>query len=282
MSIRSRRERLERLRAIPLGVVLRAAGAKPDPHDPAKWHTISGTLSVTGSKFFDWNHASGGGGAIDLAMHLNRMRFAEAADWLACLFAPPEIEPPVAAPISRPLTLPTPVAAALSAVRRYLQRQRRLPLDLLEALVASDDLYSDANANAVFLLRNQRRVIVGAELRGTGPRHWRGMAPGSRKDGGYFAVGPDSAQALVLCESAIDAISCLALHPGLRCLSTSGARANPGWLPALLASNRPVYCGFDADSTGEHFAQRMIAHHPNVQRLRPPLHDWNDTLRASA
>ena len=279
MSIRSRRERLERLRAIPLGLVLRAAGAKPDPSDPAKWYTAVGTLSVTGTKFFDWNHASGGGGAIDLAMHLNRQRFGEAVDWLACRFPLPEIEPTAAAPISRPLTLPEPVAAALPAVRRYLHRQRRLPLDLLETLIVFGDLYADANANAVFLLRNERRAIIGAELRGTGPHHWKGMAPGSRKDHGYFAAGPDEAQALVLCESAIDAISCLALHPGLRCLSTSGARANPGWLPALLASNRPVCCGFDADSTGEHFAQRMNARHPNVQRLRPPLHDWNDTLR---
>jgi hypothetical protein len=280
MSEPSRRERLERLRAIPLSAVLRAAGAHPDPHDPAKWHTSAGALSVTGTKFFDWRHASGGGGAIDLAMHLNRQRFGQAVDWLACRFPRPELKPSVPAPRSRPLTLPTPVPAALPAVRHYLHRQRQLPLGLLEALIASGDLYADARANAVFLLRNEQHAIVGAELRGTGPRPWRGMAPGSRKDHGYFAIGPQHPEALVLCESAIDAISCLALHPGRRCLSTSGATPHPAWLPVLLRSNLPIHCAFDADATGEHMARRMIAPHPSIQRLRPPLHDWNDTLRS--
>lgn len=279
MSLRSRRERLDRLRAISLPAVLRAAGAESDAHDPAKWHTPTGTLSVTGEKFFNWHQDRGGGGAIDLAMHVNRQGFAEAVEWLACSFPLPEAQTAVAHPDSRPLTLPEPVPDALVAVRRYLHRQRSLPLELLEALVATGDLYADARANAVFVVRNDHHAIVGAELRGTGSRPWRGMAPGSRKDQGAFSVGPKSAQAIVLCESAIDATSCLALHPARRCISTSGARACPAWLPALLASCRRIYCGFDTDAAGEHMAQRMIARHPSIQRLRPPLHDWNDTLR---
>ena len=38
---------------------------------------------------------------------------------------------------------------------------------------------------------------------------WRGMAPGSQKDLGYFSVQEQDATMVILCESAIDAISCL-------------------------------------------------------------------------
>jgi len=147
----------------------------------------------------------------------------------------------------------------LPTVIRYLSGQRRLPLARLQPLVASGDLFADRLRNAVFLLRNERHAPVGAELRGTAGATWRGMAPGSRKDNGYFSVGPRDPQAIVLCESAIDAISCYSLDPDRLCLSTSGATAAPAWLSALLARNLPTYCGFDDDPTGERMAQTMIA-----------------------
>jgi len=283
MSAPADRERTDRLRTLPLTDILRAIDATPDPHDPAKWHTARGVLSVNGPKFFHWNEATGGGGAIDLAMHLKGLGFKEAVDWLAQRFAlPPPATPRAASHVPRRLILPVPASDALPAVIRYLSLQRRLPLTRLQPLVASGDLYADRHRNAVFLLRNAHHAPVGAELRGIGRESWRGMAPGSHKDNGYFALGPPCPQTIVLCESAIDAISCRSLDPDRLCLSTSGARADPAWLSALLARNLPTYCGFDDDPTGERMAQAMIARYPAVQRLRPPLHDWNDTLRAPA
>lgn len=281
------RERTDRLRAIPLSAILHAVGARADPHDTTKWHTDRGVLSVNGVKFFNWNEARGGGGAIDLAMHLNRMSFIDALHWLARLPVaslaghPRQAQPnkSTQAPHPRPLAVPVPVAAALPIVLRYLNSQRGLPIELLRPLIDSGDVYADHYANAVFILRNRHNVAVGAELRGTGPRSWRGMAPGSRKQDGYFAIAPSRADVLILCESAIDAISCRALHPQAICVSTSGARPDPAWLPTLLARNLPVYCGFDLDPTGHRMAQSMIARHPSIQRLCPPAHDWNLALR---
>jgi len=283
MSLHADRQRSDRLRAVPLADILRALGATPDPRDPAKWHTPRGAVSVTGTKFFNWNETTGGGGAIDLLMHLNGLRFSDAVDWLAQRFPPPSpvvsIEPSHA---SRRLVLPLPVAGALPAVIRYLRAQRRLPMERLRPLVNSGNLYADHRNNAVFLLRNEQSAPVGAELRGIGPGSWRGMAPGSRKDNGHFAIGPPCPSAIVLCESAIDAVSCRTLYPDRLCISTSGARANPAWLPALLAKALPIYCGFDTDPAGERMAQFMIARYPAIQRLRPPCHDWNDALRPHA
>ena len=104
------------------------------------------------------------------------------------------------------------------------------------------------------------------------------MAPGTRKDLGYFWIGTPGSQHIVLCESAIDAISCCQLHPQCICLSTSGVRVNPPWLPGLLARGYDVHCGFDADEPGDTAASQMMALHPAVQRLRPAAKDWNDAL----
>jgi hypothetical protein len=271
-------ERAARLRALPLRAVLQASGANPNPADPHKWHTAAGVLSVSGTQFMNWNHARGGGGAIDLVMHLHGLSFGPALDWLQARFDPPPSPPP--APRPRPaLSLPAPLPDNLDRVRTYLTVQRRLPHALVEPLLAAGSLYADTRANAVFLLRDPAHRPVGAELRGTSPQPWRGMAPGSRKDHGYFAFPASPAQATVLCESAIDALSCHALYPHYRCLSTAGARPHPAWLLNLLAQPSPVYCGFDLDATGELMARAMIARHPSIQRLRPTRKDWNDVLR---
>ena len=71
-----------RLRAIALEDVLERWGARPDPHDKAKWHGARGTISVSGMKFMNWTGGQGGGGAIDLAIQLLGVGFIEAAHWL--------------------------------------------------------------------------------------------------------------------------------------------------------------------------------------------------------
>jgi hypothetical protein len=165
-------------------------------------------------------------------------------------------------------------------VHQYLVRVRRLPAALIEQLIPTGSLYADAHANAVFLLRDAQQRPVGAELRGTTRRPWHGLAPGSRKDQGYFSW-PDAPQSVcILCESAIDALSCWLLHPHAWCVSTAGARANPPWLGPLLQPGFSVYCGYDADPVGDALAQVMLVQHPTLRRLRPPCKDWNDALRA--
>jgi hypothetical protein len=242
-------------------------------------------LSVNGAKFMNWNAGVGGGGAIDLVIQVHHLDFKAAVDWLAHHFpdalAP---EPPTPTRPSGP-TLPLPVPANLGRVQPYLITQRGLPAELLDPLIQAGTLYADGHANAVFLLLGKHNAPVGAELRGTAGCRWLGLAPGSRKDAGYFSLpaaplpaAVAAGQPVILCESAIDAISCCALHPEHRCLSTAGARPNPAWLAPLLDQGGPVYCGFDADPTGDAMARAMIALHPTIQRLRPSRHDWNDVL----
>jgi len=286
MNFEQIRKQADQLRRVPLSAVLRLWGALPDRHDQCKWHTSRGILSLNGVKFINWNRGDGGGGAIDLVIHLKDCDFREALDWLQRHFPQTPIENLDRSPPRSALRLPPPDPFQLRSLEAYLIRERAISRTLIDPLIETGTLYADHRANAVFLLRDSEGSAVGAELRGTTSRHWRGMAPGSRKDRGFFSVPASPTSELcppiILCESAIDAISALALHPDHRCISTSGARPNPAWLAPLIEGGARIYCGFDADQTGERLALAMIGFHPSVRRLRPPRHDWNDTLKSQA
>lgn len=276
-------DELERLRRIPLNQVLPLLGATPDPHDPQRWHTAEGTLSITGQKFFNWNQTAGGGGAIDLIIHLLHLDFKPAIAHLQTIAPGHDGSAPNTTRTKTIFTPPAPDPDFLPAVRNYLIAHRKLPPHLIDPLIQKKTLYADPCANAVFLMRTPARQTAGAELRGTDPaRPWRGLAPASRKKEAYFSIriAPQRPRAILLCESAIDAISCLSLHPQTACLSTAGIPPDPPWLPLLLACNIPTYCAYDADAPGEQAAQRMIQRYPEIQRLRPTRKDWNDQLRA--
>jgi hypothetical protein len=285
------KERADLLRTVPLPTVLRLCGAQPDRSDPHKWHTAQGILSINGAKFMNWTLGVGGGGAIDLVMHLRGGGFQHALQWLQDHCAGPWPPPSPPSPPRPDLRLPPRQPCHLQRVHNYLIVQRALPANSIDRLIRSGNLYADDRANAVFVLLGNKNQQVGAELRGTGPMPWRGMAPGSKKDLGFFSVPPALAlfsapaavaAGIILCESAIDVLSCLVLHPHHCCISTAGVRPDPPWLPNLVATGAPVFCGFDADAPGDGMARQMIARHPSVQRLRPSRKDWNDTLRLLA
>jgi hypothetical protein len=286
------RRRAAVVREVALETVLIYYGAVRDQHDKCKWHTAQGPVSVTGAKFMNWERSQGGGGAIDLVMHLTHVDYPTAVAWLEHHLGMGHVAADQGTTSSfgknrtvldaETLRLPARDDPMLGRVVDYLTRRRHLASSLLEPLCECGKLYADCRANAVFLMvAGKPNRPIGAELRGTGPRVWRGMAPGTRKDLGYFWVGANGAQDIVLCESAIDAISCFQMQPQRICISTSGVRANPRWLNTLIAHGYTIHCGFDADNAGETAASQMIVSYPMVKRLRPAAHDWNDALASS-
>jgi len=298
------RRRANRVRSIPLEVVLARWGGERDRCDRSGWRTAGGPLSVTGSKFFNWQRETGGGGAIDLVMHLSGWDVAAAVQWLEQQLGSVPASassttnsnsgngsrPPGGNPKARqrgPLRLPAANGANLQQVRRYLTQERGLGADILQPLIDAGKVYADQRGNAVFLMvAGKAQRPIGAELRGTGQRVWRGLAPGTRKDAGYFWIGTRDSKKVILCESAIDAISCFQLHSAQPdaaciCISTAGVRPDAPWLLPLLARGYDIYCGFDDDQAGNAASRQMIARHRSIKRLPPPAHDWNDALTAS-
>jgi hypothetical protein len=304
VTLRDFRRQADAVRSIPLPTVLTYWGAERDRRDRSQWRTGRGPLSVTGAQFFNWHRQEGGGGAIDLVMHLGGWDARTAVQWLgqhlgsAHAAAPwpasstsnTESQPSsgVGVPAQpRGLRLPVASLAKLQRVRRYLTGQRCVAADILKPLIEAGKLYADQRDNAVFLMvAGKANRSIGAELRGTGKQVWRGLAPGTRKDAGYFWIGPVisekavGSRKIVLCESAIDAISCFQLHSTCICISTAGVRPDAPWLHPLLARGYEIYCGFDDDEPGNAASRQMTTRHPSIQRLRPPAHDWNDVLTA--
>lgn len=308
------RRRADLVREIPLEAVLRSWDAVRDERDKSRWQTQRGPLSVTRGKFFNWHASQGGGGAIDLVMHLSSCSVRQAIEWLWHHYGGGQVtgrNPATASDATSALSprrslkshhdstlhgsapqqlrLPASSRANLERVRRYLRKQRCLSAEILTSLIDDGKLYADGRGNAVFLMvAGKPNRPIGAELRGTGKQVWRGLAPGTRRNAGYFWVGNAGSKVIVLCESAIDAISCLQLHTTqldgtqLRgnpiCISTAGVRSTAPWLDPLMARGYTIYCGFDRDEPGESASRQMIARHPSIQRLRPPRHDWNDAL----
>ena len=303
------RRRADAVRSIPLELVLTRWGGERDLGDRSRWCTAQGALSVTGAKFFNWQRETGGGGAIDLVMHLSGWGVTRSVQWLEQQFgsvtantlqssnrpssarnAPRNshsIADRQASRISRQLRLPKPHRSNLQRVERYLTCDRGLDKTLLQPLIDTGKIYADRHGNAVFLMvAGKAQRPVGAELRGTVRCVWRGLAPGTCKDDGYFWIGARDSRRIVLCESAIDAISCFQWHREKHheeciCISTAGVRSGAPWLQPLFARNYEIYCGFDNDEPGNAASRQMIIRSPTIKRLRPPAHDWNDALRAS-
>lgn len=285
----SLRATAERLRDAALEPLAERLGYARDPRHRQRWRRAGSVLSIRGAKFFDHACGRGGGGAIDLVMHVRGCGFREA---LAFLDGGPQPRPtPATTPVEQPcLRLPDPAPGQWPAVRDYLARVRCLDPALLEHCRRSGSLYADRRRNAVFTCRDHSHNTVGAELVGTctlpDASSFKGLAPGSRRDRGSFwlATSPAPPSAILLTESAVDALSALLLPvPGLPadCLlvSTAGtARRLPRWLS--IGPRAELLCGYDADAAGDRAAQALSRSHPQLRRLRPPdAKDWNDLLR---
>jgi 5S rRNA maturation endonuclease (ribonuclease M5) len=182
---------------------------------------------------------------------------------------------------AKTLKLPPKEQRRLPQVIQYLTHRRCIPETVVQYLVRQGVLYADNKSNAVFLMLGKERRVVGAEIRGTSERwrKWHAMAVGSKKHLGCFYIRAGEAKTVVLCESAIDAISYFVLHPHCIAISTAGATVKIPWLNQWNEKGYEVFCAFDADDTGELMANRIIKAFPAVKRIRPQRHDWNDVLQ---
>lgn len=287
-----------KVRDLPLEQVAYELGLDPDPKDKHKWKHENHTINITGSKFYDWQHLKGGGGAIDLVMHINQCDFKQAVAWLNDRFgegatltavtyqtrAIIQTEPP------RQFVPPKPDESKWQQVKTYLTRERRLPAALVDTLHSSGLVYADDKQNAVFIRRNlDDEIITGATLRGTAgaDNTFKGLALGSKRSAGWFhfqqgGQSSDPIQRAVLVESPIDAMSFAVLDRTESrktiYLSTDGAGTVPLEFLRTLP-NKSVIVAYDNDQPGNLMAQRVMEQLPNSVRRLPKAIDWNQELK---
>jgi len=220
-------------RQLDLRDTIQTLGGVQDRHDTHKWVVNGEHISINGEKFYNHDRQAGGGGAIDLVMHVTGYSFKQAVAYLTYETGP-EVAIAAAAQhgarertaqaqeiVERgeraPFMQPQADEDRWPQVRAYLVEQRGILRGMVDELHARGTIYADSRSNAVFLRTNEEGQAVGASLRGTLPgSEFQGLAYGSRREEGHFSftIGtPErySAPQYHITESPIDALSRAAL-----------------------------------------------------------------------
>jgi hypothetical protein len=293
------KELADQVRDTDLAIVAANLGLSPDRQDAHKWRDEGHIISISDSKFMDWAANRGGGGAIDLVMHIQQTDFQSAVQWLSGRSLMPIHHQSVEVQEARSLEMPIPDEQRWSAVREYLTETRKLSDKLIDSLHERGLIYADDLQNTVFVRHattNQegswKRIEAnGASLRGTWGENnsFHGLAPGSSREDGWFWVGlgKGTIQRVLLTESPIDALSLVMLDKPSRpkdgvtiYLSTDGAGAIPAEaLRQVMAQGGKVAIAFDADRAGELMSWRVAQELPGARRITPAYgKDWNERL----
>jgi Protein of unknown function (DUF3991) len=187
-------ELADQVRNIPLGEVLKRYGFQAKPEGTTlRAKSEHHNIVVTGSRWFDNKANVGGGGAIDLVMHIAGVDFSVACRSLADEFRPlaagqanllfPRSSGCQTAPEKKSFE----ELIALYAVRddsnwpvarAYLSETRKIDPSIVNELHAVDSIYANdhlPNPSLVFLHRDPHGKVRGATLRDT--RHQPAFRP---------------------------------------------------------------------------------------------------------
>ncbi|POR73748.1 hypothetical protein BKM30_26115 [Pseudomonas syringae pv. syringae] len=284
---------IEAARSIDLDTVVEGFGGVRDEADPKKnWKTHAGRITITDEKFYNHDADVGGGGAIDLAMHLGGYRFKEAVAWLGgahgreAAISTYQVEAKQQAErildtTEKPkLEIPAPDQRKLDKVRTYLTEKRAIPEALVDVAIQKGRVWADKFSNAVFALRDMEGKISGAELRGTYDKPFHGI----RGDRGLYFTGKSASKVAVFVESSIEAMSYQALNPNALVIGTAGSTRDilQSAAKRLEAEKYKIVDGFNADKAGDQLGKRLqeaVTQQVEVQRPTAGK-DWNIELKA--
>ncbi|MUG97980.1 DUF3991 domain-containing protein [Scytonema sp. UIC 10036] len=294
------RTQLDQLRDLPLEEVAWQLGLTNTKD--SKWKGTGHIINIDEPKWYDFSPSSqkGGGGAIDLVMHVNSCTFPHALAWLNDRFGEGgmlkaathharmqaiEIAQTEPAPQFTP---PAVDSSQWPAVQQYLIQKRGLPKEMVQALHSIGLVYADSNQNAVFRMRSLTGETTGAFLRGTRgeDNSFMGYARGSKRADGWFYLRlggqPDGdIQRVVLTKSPIDALSLATIEgvPQQRTMYLAADSAKS--LPVEYLRTIPtVIAALDNDASGFELAQAIREQLPEVVWMRPIAFDWNEELLA--
>jgi hypothetical protein len=296
----------DQLRDLPLEDVAWHLGLTQDTKGNLRWKGVGHIINIDGSKWYDFSKSvnKGGGGAIDLVMHVNGCNFKEAIAWLYDRFGESLMERAVthhakkqAAEIAR--TEPTPQFVPpvedetnWQAVHNYLTQKRGLPSNLVQALHEQGFVYASEQQNAVFLMRGLNGETRGAFLRGTRGEDntFEGYYKGTKRTEGWFwfrlgGQPSDEIQRVVLCKSPIESLS----------LATIELQTQQGMLQSrtmylaadsvksvsveFLKNISTVVAAYDNDAAGNEMARAIKQLLPGATKMHPQALDWNEQLK---
>jgi Toprim-like/Protein of unknown function (DUF3991) len=299
-------ELADQVRSIPLREVLELYGFEAKPEGTTfRAKTERHNIVVTGSRWFDNKANVGGGGAIDLVMHIAGVDFSVACRSLADEFRPLDAGQ---ASLSFPRSSRSDPATekksfeeliALYAVRDdsnwpvarvYLTETRRIDPAIADGLHAVGSIHANdhrPNPSLVFLHRDAYGKVRGATLRDT--KHRSAFRPClGNKLTAWFAIGNLAhADRVAAVESPIDALSYYSLFAGrcdaLAVVSCAGSTV-PHELMLQAHDRRQAFVvALDNDVAGKRGSSKAWDDTADwagfrLSSDRPKHKDWNDDL----
>ena len=280
-------------RDIPLVDVMESFGCIQKDNDPKNWDTPVGRISLQefssptlADVFYNHDLSKGGGGAIDLVMHLGEYTFKEAMGYIAAnlggvataeaaaLHRAKKTIREAAAEPAAPYVVPAGVDSTWPHVFDYLTRTRGIPVAVVNRYHEMGRLRSDAFQNVIFVNDTKN----GHSLRGTLPGS---NFKGSRGTKGFFSGrSSNTATPVYICEGALDALSLRSA--GVSAIATQG-NTDLTALHALLlqykAMGYHLVAAFDNDDAGAKMAQVVMSWDDvGASYAKPRGKDWNDDL----
>ncbi|WP_235018964.1 MobV family relaxase [Tolypothrix sp. NIES-4075] len=155
------KQQADQLRDLPLEDVAWHLGLDKADKGGNRWKGLGGVINITDSKWYDFTASKGGGGAINLVMHVNSCNFRQALAWLHDRF---DEEGMLRATRTYAQTIATKIVAEepapqfvqpfedeskWQAVQNYLTKTRGLPENFIDALHSKGWIYADEQQNAV-------------------------------------------------------------------------------------------------------------------------------------
>jgi hypothetical protein len=282
---------IEKLRNIPLTLILEGMFKAPrDPEDKnRRWLTERGKITVSGMKFHNHSTGEGGGGAIDLVMHLDQCDFRDAVTRLRGVDESTVTRARVAekrkageSEAQKPMPALSERPEAIARVRRYLVGNRNIDGALVDQLIESGQIGAQEHngiVNAAFeLVDTSSGQKIGIEIRGGVGTKFHRVA--GQKGMFVIALGDGPWTRSVFVESAIESLSYATLNPEqmgyTRVIGTAGSTSERlvAAAKAEAAAGREIIAAFNQDGKGPQ--SDLIG---GAILLPPhPHNDWNDFL----
>jgi Plasmid recombination enzyme len=257
------------------------------------WRHEGHAIRINGTQFYDWDESQmqGGGGAIDLVMHVLRSDFKTAVAWLADRFgvvtaqiAGREYVETMAQQAECPEFVPPIESLQAWPKMRVDLVARQLPGALIDQLHEQGLLYADERAAVIFLQRDLvTRSVTGAyRLSGDG---FSGTLLGSDRFKGRFywlrgGAATDEVQQVVVGQTPIDvlALGLMEPMPKVRTMYLSADGVLPIEFLQGFAAKR-VRVAMNRDVLGERLVQEAREGLPQVKQMQPEGVDWVESLR---
>jgi hypothetical protein len=282
------------LRSVSLEKVAEVLCLESDHQARPTWRHQEHQIRINGTQFYDWHESQmkGGGGAIDLVMHVHQSDFKSAVAWLHDRFGDEAVQiagsyhaQEVAQQTELPrFDPPQPDPEQWLSVRSYFVAQH-LPGGLIDALHEQGLLYADSEGDVVFLQRDLvTKEVTGAYSQsGDG---FSGTVLGSDRSRGrfYCLLGGDltgDVERVIVAQTPIDAVA-LGVMEGILEKRTMYLSAD-GVLPtAFLQDFSPehVRVAMNRDEQGQRLAEEVREALPQVRQVMPEEEDWVRSLRA--